>query len=577
MNATIYCWILSALVGPEVHTARQPETYLYVRTVPQGATITVDGKPVGTSNILLPISPGQHEIMVELAGYLSEDRQATAAAGKIARVELILRKAGEATVPKPPPDQASKPPSKTLAERRPEAPPGERQEIARLIKEAVSQAEAGDVGAAQETLGKARQIATKNTDEFLKDWMFAELAKAHAQMKDYAGAVTSVLLIRQAPRYIDTAYEVVIMQARERDFSGAKATHGTVFAQRIPWPIYSEVWSAPKSKLALEEIGKLEKEQGTSKTQAGRRPETPSGERKEVERLIEEAVRLAKEGEVGAAQETLGKARQIATKNTDEFLKDWMFAELAKAHAQLKDYAGAVTCVLLIRQAPRYIDTAYEVVIMQARERDFSGAKATHETLFREMIPGPISFQVVYSSKKSLALEEIRKLEKEQGHGSGKAPAPSIPQTTAEARKEVERLIKEGVAQAEGGDVGTAQETLARGVDTAKAIAQETLHDWCRGELARAYAQIKDFDGAKKSLKDIKDWERRSVVAYEVALLQARERQFAEARATAEDYVPFTDSNNPTFKTERGRERLKRAHAEIEQIEQRMGKGKTQP
>jgi hypothetical protein len=73
-----------------------PPTRLYVRTVPPGAKVTLDGKSLGKSDALFPVMPGTQTVQVELAGYLPEERRVEIRAEEITRVELELKRRPEA-------------------------------------------------------------------------------------------------------------------------------------------------------------------------------------------------------------------------------------------------------------------------------------------------------------------------------------------------------------------------------------------------------------------------------------------------------------------------------------------------
>jgi len=200
---------------------------------------------------------------------------------------------------------------------------------------------------------------------------------------------------------------------------------------------------------------------------------------------------------------------------------------------------------------------------MQARAGDFAGAEATQLDLFYNP-PREVAGEGCLSSRNTAALNEIQKLEKPQ------APQPAQP--AGGERKEVERLIKEAVAQAEAGDMGAAQDTLAKASDIAKAIGQQSVCDWCLGEVAKAYAEVKDVGGANSTVEEIKDDERRSVAAYQVALILAHGRQFQEARSTAGSYIPYlVDTFGGRFRSRRSSKRLENALAEIDKIERTYG------
>jgi hypothetical protein len=73
-----------------------PPTRLYVRTVPPGAKVTLDGKSLGKSDALFSVTPGTQTVQVELAGYLPEERRVEIRAEEITRVELELKRRPEA-------------------------------------------------------------------------------------------------------------------------------------------------------------------------------------------------------------------------------------------------------------------------------------------------------------------------------------------------------------------------------------------------------------------------------------------------------------------------------------------------
>ncbi|MEA1951138.1 MAG: PEGA domain-containing protein, partial [Planctomycetota bacterium] len=87
--------ILSALVGGVIAVAqsgKEPPTELYVRTVPPGAVVLIDGKQVGTSDDLFEVEPGTRKVEVKLDGYKPACKDAIVAATRIERVEFELEK-----------------------------------------------------------------------------------------------------------------------------------------------------------------------------------------------------------------------------------------------------------------------------------------------------------------------------------------------------------------------------------------------------------------------------------------------------------------------------------------------------
>jgi hypothetical protein len=85
-----------AFGAQNVEATPQPTTSLYVKTVPPGATVTVDGKRLGESNDLFTVSAGSHKLTLHLEGYDDEERTIDVRDGQITRVEVTLKKQGEA-------------------------------------------------------------------------------------------------------------------------------------------------------------------------------------------------------------------------------------------------------------------------------------------------------------------------------------------------------------------------------------------------------------------------------------------------------------------------------------------------
>ena len=63
----IFIAILALAVPPaQLDTSATPTTRLFVRTVPVGAAVTVDGKTIGKSDGLFAVPAGTHKITVGL-------------------------------------------------------------------------------------------------------------------------------------------------------------------------------------------------------------------------------------------------------------------------------------------------------------------------------------------------------------------------------------------------------------------------------------------------------------------------------------------------------------------------------
>jgi hypothetical protein len=91
MNAIILITTLFALAGQNVETAAQPSTQLYVKTVPAGAEVKLDGTTLGTSNGLFDVSAGSHKLSLEMEDYVTDQRTIEVRQGEITRVETTLK------------------------------------------------------------------------------------------------------------------------------------------------------------------------------------------------------------------------------------------------------------------------------------------------------------------------------------------------------------------------------------------------------------------------------------------------------------------------------------------------------
>ena len=73
--------------------ADEPATELYVRTVPEGAKVSINGKEVGVTPGLFRADPGTAKIAVRLDGHDPIDKEVEIQASRITRVELDFNKA----------------------------------------------------------------------------------------------------------------------------------------------------------------------------------------------------------------------------------------------------------------------------------------------------------------------------------------------------------------------------------------------------------------------------------------------------------------------------------------------------
>ena len=71
-------------------SAAQGKTAIELRTVPPGASVTIDGKLVGASDATLPISAGLHQVQLQRSGYRAESRSITVAQGQTYKLAVTL-------------------------------------------------------------------------------------------------------------------------------------------------------------------------------------------------------------------------------------------------------------------------------------------------------------------------------------------------------------------------------------------------------------------------------------------------------------------------------------------------------
>jgi type II secretion system protein G len=87
-------WLARPTMGAELETRSAPQTQLYIRTLPQGAQVKVDGQSQGNSPLLISMPPEVATVVIEvqLDGFTPEQREILVRGGRITRVELKLRK-----------------------------------------------------------------------------------------------------------------------------------------------------------------------------------------------------------------------------------------------------------------------------------------------------------------------------------------------------------------------------------------------------------------------------------------------------------------------------------------------------
>ena len=91
MNVLLCTLALFYATTHQVETSKTADTLLYIRTVPSGAQILLNGKPLGNSDGLFPVKPGQYKIVVDLEGHEPHNQEITIVNGKIKRFELVLK------------------------------------------------------------------------------------------------------------------------------------------------------------------------------------------------------------------------------------------------------------------------------------------------------------------------------------------------------------------------------------------------------------------------------------------------------------------------------------------------------
>jgi len=93
--------VVFGIVAVSVRSSENPPTQLYVRTIPAGAQVLLNGKPLGNSNGLYAVKPGDYRIVIDLEEYEPHEQQITIRNGRITRIELAFKK----------PPQTAQPPS----------------------------------------------------------------------------------------------------------------------------------------------------------------------------------------------------------------------------------------------------------------------------------------------------------------------------------------------------------------------------------------------------------------------------------------------------------------------------------
>ncbi|NLX95023.1 MAG: PEGA domain-containing protein [Rhodopirellula sp.] len=92
MATRIACLMLCMATPPQVEFRDSATTTLYVRTIPPGAHVLVNGTAVGESSAMMAVSPGRCTITVELEGYQPQTHRVEVVAKEVTRVVLELRR-----------------------------------------------------------------------------------------------------------------------------------------------------------------------------------------------------------------------------------------------------------------------------------------------------------------------------------------------------------------------------------------------------------------------------------------------------------------------------------------------------
>ena len=97
MNAIWTACLLMAWAAQPVETSSTPTTRLYVRTIPPGARVVLDGKDLGTTDGLFLVPPGMGRLNITLDGQQPEIRQVEISEGRITRIEIQLTPSPQST------------------------------------------------------------------------------------------------------------------------------------------------------------------------------------------------------------------------------------------------------------------------------------------------------------------------------------------------------------------------------------------------------------------------------------------------------------------------------------------------
>ena len=90
-----FCLVFIGFIGfcgIQGEAADEPPTELYVRTVPEGAKVFIEGKELGITPGLFKVEPGTAKILVKLEGQDPIEKEVEIKASRVTRIELELKK-----------------------------------------------------------------------------------------------------------------------------------------------------------------------------------------------------------------------------------------------------------------------------------------------------------------------------------------------------------------------------------------------------------------------------------------------------------------------------------------------------
>ncbi len=97
MNTATVFLLMASVLTPPVQTSAERSTRIYVRTIPPGASVVLDGKELGTTDGLFLVPPGVRTITLEMDGYDPKAERVDVREGWITRVEVRLARKGESS------------------------------------------------------------------------------------------------------------------------------------------------------------------------------------------------------------------------------------------------------------------------------------------------------------------------------------------------------------------------------------------------------------------------------------------------------------------------------------------------